>query len=165
MWRVCVFLRVDLYMVCMPLHIMSAVYMSVCVSTGASFLWKCGSMSSFDAAARPPNTLVYFFMNLSLSFSLLFSAFHSSPLCCLILLSTCSEELLCAPIMGNLYVYRYGSFWRLSAHALKTFKSSILLFHVPHLSLLLSAIAAGKVKIKEKQTKMKKAAMFVYPGN
>ena len=105
--------------------------------------------------------LCIFFMNLSLSFSLLFSAFHSSPLCCLILLSTCSEELLCAPIMGNLYVYRYGSFWRLSVHALKTFKSSILLFHVPHLSLLLSAIVAGKVKIKEKQTKMKKAAMFL----
>lgn len=77
MWRVCVFLRVDLYMVCMPLHITSAVYMSVCVSTGASFLWKCGSMSSFDAAARPPNTLVYFFYE---PVVIIFSPFLCLPL-------------------------------------------------------------------------------------
>lgn len=62
-WRVCVFLRVDLYIVCMPLRIMSAIYICLCVFPPVlSVLWKCGSMSSFDAAARRPNehTCVFF---------------------------------------------------------------------------------------------------------
>lgn len=159
-WRVCVFLRVDLYIVCMPLRIMSAIYIYVCVCFHLCF----PSYGNVSMSSTERTHLCIFFMNLSLSFSLPFSASHSSPLCCLILLSTCSVKLLCAPIIGNLYVYRYGLFWRLSAHALQTFKSSILLFRVPHLSLLLSATVAGK-EIKEKQTKMKKAAAFVHSGN
>lgn len=76
-WRVCVFLREDLYIVCMPLRIMSAIYTSVCVSTCATFLWKCGSMSSFNAAARRPNSLVYFFYG---PVVIIFSPFLCLPL-------------------------------------------------------------------------------------
>lgn len=104
----------------------------VCVSICASFIWKWGSTSSFNAAARQLNTLVCVCVFLRtfryLSIFLLFSAFHSSPLSCLILLATCSGKLLCAPIIGNLYVHRYGSFWGLSMHTLKTLKSFIWLF-------------------------------------
>lgn len=88
-------------------------------------------------------------------FFLHFSPFLSSPLSCLILLATCSVKLLCAPIMGNLYVYRYGSFLRVSTHALKTLKAFFFLFFpvcVPHLSLLLYA-TVSRLWAKEEEKK------------
>lgn len=94
------------------------------------------------------------FMNLSLSLHFLSFLFPSSPLSGLILLATCSGKLLCAPIMGNIYVYRYGSFWCVSMHALETLKSFTLLYFpdcVQRLSLLLSSTVAKLSKIGTKK--------------
>lgn len=71
-WRVCVFLRVDLYIVCMPLRIMSAIYICLCVFPPVlSVLWKCVHV------VDRTNTLVYFFYE---PVVIIFSPFLCLPL-------------------------------------------------------------------------------------
>lgn len=82
-WRVCVFLRVDLYIVCMPLRIMSAIYIYVCVCFHLCFpsygnVAPCLHLT--PQLVDRTNTLVYFFYEPVVIFF--------SPFLCLPLLSS-----------------------------------------------------------------------------